>query len=183
MICWRSLKGPVLDVNILLAPSVMQMTLLYSLRRQQLCVLCFVLAPHLHNLTTLFFNAQLIAFSRPSSAVCFTSGSFTFCGQQLNLRKTVSHLGHTLSCDLSDNPDITSVKKDLCRKANYMLHTFSSCDPFTRTELFRSYCLSLYGSSLWSASFKELKSLEVCSIILYVKSGICHPDTTFLFYI
>lgn len=43
-----------------------------------------------------------------------------------------------------------------------MLHTFSSCDPFTRTELFRSYCLSLYGSSLWSASSKELKSLEVC---------------------
>ena len=73
-----------------------------------------------HNL---IFNAektQLIAFSRPSSAV--TSGSFTFCGQQLNFRKTVSHLGHTLSCDLSDNPDITSVKEDLCRMANYMLH-------------------------------------------------------------
>ena len=95
----------------------------------------------------------------PLESTCFTSGSFTFCGQQLNLRKTVSHLGHTLSCDLSDNPDIASVKKDLCRKANYMLHTFSSCDPFTMTELFRSYCLPLYGSSLWSASSK---SLEVC---------------------
>ena len=33
---------------------------------------------------------------------------------------------------------------------------------FTKTDLFRSFCLSLYGSALWSSSSKELKSLEVC---------------------
>ena len=43
-----------------------------------------------------------------------------------------------------------------------MLHTFSCCDSYTKSNLFRSFCLSLYGSSLWLASSKELRSLEIC---------------------
>ena len=42
-----------------------------------------------------------------------------------------------------------------------MLQTFSCCDPTTKTELFRSFCLSLYGCVLWSSSSSELRSLEV----------------------
>ena len=114
-----------------------------------------------HNLVFNAGKTQLIAFSRTAPAVT-ASTFFSFCGQQLKFCKTVTHLGHILSCDLSDDPAIIAVKKDLCRKANFMLHTFSCCDSYTKSNLFRSFCLSLYGSSLWLASSKELRSLEIC---------------------
>ena len=72
----------------------------------------------------------------------------------------MSHLGHILSSDLSDDAEISSIKKDMCRKANYMLPTFAPCEPFTKSQL-HSFCLSLYGSALWLCSSSELKSLEV----------------------
>ena len=49
----------------------------------------------------------------------------------------------------------------MCRKANYMLHTFAPCDPFTKSQLLHSFCLSLYGCSLWFSSSSELKFLEI----------------------
>ena len=42
-----------------------------------------------------------------------------------------------------------------------MLSVFSSCDRPTKTKLFQSFCLSLYGSFLWKSSCPELASLEV----------------------
>ena len=42
-----------------------------------------------------------------------------------------------------------------------MLHTFAPCDPFTKSQLLHSFCLSLYGSALWLCLSSELKSLEV----------------------
>ena len=74
---------------------------------------------------------------------------------------SAKHLGHILSSNLSDTDDIVRVKKDLVRKANCMLHSFSPCNPFVKTKLFESFCLSLYGSALWFSSSPELRSLEV----------------------
>ena len=112
---------------------------------------------------SLIFNAaktQLIRFS-PSSS-CSTSGSnFLFYGQNLSYNSSVVHLGHVLSSNLSDNEDIITIKKDLCKKANSMISVFSCCDVYTKTKLLRSFCLSLYGSCLWKASAAELHHLEV----------------------
>ena len=44
--------------------------------------------------------------------------------------------------------------------ANCMLHSFSCCSPCVKTKLFSSFCLSLYGSCLWSSSAPPLRSLE-----------------------
>ena len=71
------------------------------------------------------------------------------------------HLGHVLSRDLSDAPDIIDKTKDLAKKANYMLHTFSCCDQLAKSTLFMSFCLSLSGSAIWSLACPQLKSLEV----------------------
>ena len=57
-----------------------------------------------------------------------------------------------------------------------MLSVFSSCDRPTKTKLFQSFCLSLYGSSLWKSSCPELASLEG-------KSGSFPVNVTLLFYI
>ena len=114
---------------------------------------------------SLLFNTsktQLVRFSH-SNFLSFDSinaTTFSFGGQKLQLSQSVKHLGHILYCNLSDNEDISSIKKDLTRKANCMLHTFSCCDPHTKTTLFCSVCLSLYGSSLWMSSSSELRSLE-----------------------
>jgi hypothetical protein len=108
------------------------------------------------NMCTLFadshqFNAkktQLIKFS------CYridNSVELTFCGDKLFLNKSVVHFGHILSSDLSDDIDIVAKRKDLCRKANCM-KIFSSCDYLTKTRLFQSFSLSLYGCALWKIS-------------------------------
>ena len=49
----------------------------------------------------------------------------------------------------------------MCRRANCLLSTFSATNPAVKTLLFRTFCLSLYGSSLWSLASAGLHSLEV----------------------
>ena len=71
------------------------------------------------------------------------------------------HLGHILSSDLSDTDDILRVQNDMCRRANCLLSTFYAANPAIKTLLFRSFCLSLYGSALWRLSSSSLRSLEV----------------------
>ena len=66
----------------------------------------------------------------------------------------VLHLGHLLSYNLDDTPDIIRVTKYLNRKANFVLCTFKSADPFVKCFLSKAYCLSLYDCTLWSLSCK-----------------------------
>ena len=77
-------------------------------------------------------------------------------GVDLKFSDTVMHLGHLLSYNLDDTPDIIRVTKDLNRKANFILCTFKSADPFVKCFLIKAYCLSLYDCTLWSLSCKSL---------------------------
>ena len=111
----------------------------------------------------LSFNAdktQLIKFYKSPNPVS-ASPRFIFLGQTLSLSNSISHLGHILTYDLSDDDDICAISKDMCRKANCLLHIFSCCDPFVKTRLFSSFCLSLYGASLWRSSSPQLRALDV----------------------
>ena len=111
----------------------------------------------------LSFNAdktQLIKFYKSPNPVS-ASPRFIFLGQTLPLSNSISHLGHILTYNLSDDDDICAISKDMCCKANCLLHTFSCCDPFVKTRLFSSFCLSLYGASLWRSSSPQLRALEV----------------------
>ena len=49
----------------------------------------------------------------------------------------------------------------MCRKANSMLCIFSSANPYVKTKLLKSFCLSLYGSSLWKSSALSLKAFNI----------------------
>ena len=62
---------------------------------------------------------------------------------------------------MQNSEDISSITKDMCCKANCMLHLFACCDPLVKTHLFSSFCLSLYGAALWKSSDPQLKTLEV----------------------
>ena len=89
-----------------------------------------------HHLTFNPDKTQLIKFCKCADA---TSPRFTFLGQSLCLRNSVTHLGHILTHNLSDSEDISSISKDMCRKANCMLHLFACCDPFIKTRLFQAF--------------------------------------------
>ena len=137
------------DDIALIAPSVSALCLMLRTRTQ-------FASSH-----SLIFNAsktQLIKFSCTSSGC--DSTEFSFCGERLGYSKSVTHLGHILCSDLSDDLDIIAVKQGMCHKANHMLTIFRPCDPYTKTKLMQSFCLSLYGASLWTASSPDLQSLE-----------------------
>ena len=100
---------------------------------------------------SLRFNAtktQLIRFSSVPSSSC--SAEITFCGQQLPFVDTVTQLGHLLWYDLNDNEDINDKFCSMVRKANCLFASFPLVGSPILSRLFQSYCLSLYGSSLWS---------------------------------
>jgi hypothetical protein len=111
---------------------------------------------------SLIFNASKTQLNKFSC--CPSSGhghaDFSFNGEKLRYSKTVTHLGHILSNDLSDNPEIIAIKQSMCHKANHILTVFRNCDPQVKSKLMQSFCLSLYGSALWMAS-SELHFLAV----------------------
>ena len=110
------------------------------------------------------FNAtktQLIRFSSVPSSSC--SAEITFYGQQLPFIDTVTHLavGHLLRYDLNDNENINDKLRCMVRNANCLLASFPRVESPILSRLFQSYCLSLYGSSLWSLSSPFFRNIEV----------------------
>ena len=63
----------------------------------------------------------------------------------LQFKDQVTHLGHVLSFDLNDEPDILHALKGLNRKANCILCTFHVADCSVVCFLIKLYCLTLYG--------------------------------------
>ena len=53
----------------------------------------------------------------------------------------------------------------MCRRANCLLSTFYAANSAVHVKnlLFRSFCLSLYGSALWILSSSSLRSLSTIS--------------------
>ena len=104
----------------------------------------------------LLFNTaktQLICFRSSTEFIC---NDIIFFGNTcLDFSNSVTHLGHRISHNLKDKKDILRAIKDLNRRANSVLYTFSFIDIFIKT-----YCLSLYGCTLWSLSSASLKLLQ-----------------------
>ena len=108
------------------------------------------------------FNAnktQLICFY--TSSIRQYTATIFFENIPLQYSEHVTHLGHILSSNLNDKEDIVRVVKDMNRKANTVLCTFGSADPFVKCFLIKSFCLSLYGCTLWSLSSSSIKIIEV----------------------
>ena len=127
-----------------------------------------------HNLIFSADKMQLICFR--SSRKLKHLPHFSFFGHHLEISDTITHLGHVLHCNLDDSADnIRRATLEMCKKANIILSTFSSCDPHVKTVLFNSHCLSLFGAALWKISCKQLSSLEVAfnNILRRIWRHIC----------
>ena len=91
-------------------------------------------------------KTQLIKFYKFPHSVT-ASVNIAFLGNTLSLSNSIGHLSRTLTSNLSDDDDISNISKNMCCKANYLLHVFL-LRPLVNTRLFSSSCLSLYGAVL-----------------------------------
>ena len=138
------------DDIVLLAPCASAMRYMLNICNTYACshglefnanksqLICFRLSTNYPHSPTIHFNDTILQFS-----------------------DQVTHLGHLLTYNLDDRPDIIRVVKDINCKANSVLCTFSSADPFVKCYLIKSYCLSLYGCVLWMLHSPALKTIEV----------------------
>ena len=117
-------------------------------------------------------KTQLICFQSQSTRPC--SATISFNGTVLCYLDYVTHLGHIITWDLSDHMDTIRVIRDMNRKVNSILCTFGSVDPFIKCFLVKSFCLSLYGCTLWKLSTSSLKLIEISLNKLLRKFGTYH---------
>ena len=104
-------------------------------------------------------KTQLICFCKSKS--CSTLPTILLNDTILEYSDEVKHLSHILSYNLDDNADIVRAVKDMNRMANSTICSFSSVDPFVKSFLIQTYCLSLYGCVLWNLSSTNIKVIEV----------------------
>ena len=149
---WRDLFAGAFcyaDDIVLLAPCA-------SALRMMLNICCSYASTH-----GLKFNpekSQLICFRLRHTHPC--SATIKFHDTTLPYSNEVTHLGHVLSYNLDDTPDIVRAVRDINRRVNSILCTFNAADPFVKCFLVKSYCLSLYGCPLWTLSSTPLKIIE-----------------------
>ena len=110
------------------------------------------------------FLAQLICF-RSCKSYRFLP-VITLNNTVLQYKDEAIHLGHVLSFDLNDGPDITRAPKDFNRKANCVLCTFHAANCFVKCFLVKLYCLSLYGCCLLCMELDTMR-YYLCLVLLY----------------
>ena len=103
----------------------------------------------------------LVFSTKKTQLICFHSQQTECPGIVLQYQDQVSHLGHILTHNLDDKLDILRAIENLHRKANCVLYKFGAVDPFVKTYLLKSCCLSLYGCPLWSLSSPSIELIEI----------------------
>ena len=68
------------------------------------------------------------------------------------------HLGNVLNSTSREHAMITSSITDLNIKINNLLSKFSFSESTTLSRLFSSYCMNVYGSSLWR--YNNVRNIE-----------------------
>ena len=88
--------------------------------------------------------------------------TITLDGHQLQFVNEFPYLGHIITNDSNDNADIEDKRRKLCALGNMITRRFAFCNRDTKLVLFRTYCYSVYGSSLWAKHTQEqLRRLRV----------------------
>ena len=98
----------------------------------------------------LIFNpskCQLLTFD-PHVDRKVVKSCVNFCNQRVEEVDGDVHLGHYVGRDCI-NEVVNRAVNDLYRRTNVLLSKFGHCDSTTIYRLFKSFCMSVYGSSLW----------------------------------
>ena len=76
------------------------------------------------------------------------------CGHELVWVNSVKHLGHVITCNLSENVDIRSKKCDLFGRVNTVLSMLGNSPDCVLRTVFSSQCAHLYGTVAWDFTDK-----------------------------
>ena len=83
------------------------------------------------------------------------------------------HLGHVIG-ESACKTMIGNAVNDLYIRTNILLSKFSHCQTSVRYTLFRTYCMSIYGSNIWNLSSPDCERFYV-AWRKCVKRVLSHP--------
>ncbi len=73
----------------------------------------------------------------------------TLNGKPLKWVTETKHLGNWIECTLSDDKDCRMKKGQFITSVNKLVNKFGKCPFVVKRKLFKSYCMSFYGSQAW----------------------------------
>jgi len=85
------------------------------------------------------------------NVVCDKFPVFMLSGQCLQFTTEFKYLGHIVNNDCTDDNDIKREIRNLYARSNILNRRFSRCSRKVKLMLFKSYCLCLYDSALWTS--------------------------------
>ena len=85
---------------------------------------------------------------------------FDFDGVVICASDKATHLGHIIGPNVSESVMLNASATLTCN-INFVLHNFSHCTYDVKFALFKSYCTSYYGSSLWNITDKLMSVFYV----------------------
>ena len=65
------------------------------------------------------------------------------------------YLGHCINDELSDDDDMTRQRNKIYAQGNALIRKFYMCTENVKIALFKSYCTTLYNSTLWCKYRRE----------------------------
>ena len=87
---------------------------------------------------------------RPTWLKDLCTPDITLGGKLLSFVDKHCYLGVTLSHDRSDELDMKKQMKSVYARGNGLIRQFRHCSEDVKCKLFKSFCSSLYASSLWN---------------------------------
>jgi len=109
---------------------------------------------------------QFVCFFSPiekSKVISYVYPNFILNGQQLQFVTEFRYLGHYIKDNMKDDADIKREIRNMYSRTNMLLLRFGKCSLTVKMCLFRSYCLCLYGTALWSKyNATTLLQLKYC---------------------
>ena len=96
------------------------------------------------------FNAskcQYLIF-KPTHSVGEGDRPIPFCGQQVPVSNSATHLGHYIGMD-QNAQSVNKCVEELVQRTNALKSKFAHCTYDVRYSLFRTYCMCAYGAVLW----------------------------------
>lgn len=93
---------------------------------------------------------------KKSEVMQFKAGTKTYAvtpvllaGTPLTWVKKFKYLGHWVTDDLNDGPDIERERRALSVRCNMLARRFARCSASVKLTLFKAFCQNFYTCSLW----------------------------------
>ena len=114
----------------------------------KMCDICLQYA-HDYDLQFNPAKCQLVKYGKKDNI------PFYFNGTLVDYSQKAVHLGNIIGPDAHIDM-VRNMCQDLIWRTNSVIDNFSFCEPSTLCQLFKSYCTSFYGISLWNLEDKSV---------------------------